>query len=442
MTKNTIANDLLYGRKKICFFGIGYIGFTSAIAYASKGVKVLAYDIEPTRVELFREGKTSVPNLREWLGFDPTVLARHGLLDATTDWQDLIVPENNVFVVAVPTEKNGFPFKDYVMDVLEKIATTKTKHPLILIESTISMNFLPDIIYPILCRGLGLGNFSVGVIPRRDWFDEDSSHTLKNMPRVVGVDNDTMREEIENIVRIVSPDVRRASSCKIACLTKQVENCIRMIEIGTAIQLSNAYPRTGMLEALNLAGQKWNIPTLFGSCRVSGYCLNIAPLYLQLSAEHPEELTLLSAALQTNDNQPAIVAQAIANRGVKKVLILGLSYKADVPVWTESPSIQLSKNLEHLGIETRVHDPYFSAQIIKEKCGIEGVEGDFLQLIPDYDAIVLISGHREYKSIPKTSLLNAMKNTKLIIDNDGSWDRIDFGVIEYQRIGTPGWRGE
>jgi UDP-N-acetyl-D-glucosamine/UDP-N-acetyl-D-galactosamine dehydrogenase len=195
LAKDSIAKDLLYGRKKICYFGIGYIGFTSAIAYASRGVKVLAYDIEHQRVALFKDGRTSVPNLREWLGFDPTIFARHNLLDATTDWHDLIVSKNEIFVIAVPTEKDGFPDASFLSDVLNKISQSKAKHPIIILESTISMKFIPDIIYPILNKGFGEGNFSISVCPRRDWFDEDSSHTLKNMPRIVGVDNEVMRED-------------------------------------------------------------------------------------------------------------------------------------------------------------------------------------------------------------------------------------------------------
>jgi UDP-N-acetyl-D-mannosaminuronate dehydrogenase len=44
-------------QKALSFFGLGYVGLTSAVCFASRGFKVIGFDVDPEKVELVNSGK-------------------------------------------------------------------------------------------------------------------------------------------------------------------------------------------------------------------------------------------------------------------------------------------------------------------------------------------------------------------------------------------------
>jgi len=195
-----------------------------------------------------------------------------------------------------------------------------------------------------------------------------------------------------------------------------------------------------MTEVLKLVGTKWNIGTYHPSFGTGGYCIPLSSQYLLSGTGYPERLSILKAAVDTDSELPVMVADALASRGAKKVGILGLSYKGDLKVHILSPTLKIVSRLKEKGIEAKVHDPYYSENEIKQIVRAESFS--FPEGMKEFDAIVVVAGHREYKAALESTILKCLVNCKLVLDNvEEAWKRIDFpkSGIEYHAAGDRDW---
>lgn len=437
---------LLSGQRLIGVWGTGYIGYSTLVNFAANGVKCLGTDTNPGTVQAVNEGRVPVANLEYWLGFDPKPLVGAGMIRATTDWKELLNDEIAVHMVAIPTEKGDKPWDGALRDVMEKIAQAKPKPDspsLMMIESTLTPNKTDELVIPTLeSANLRVGkDILVGVAPRRDWFISPEKN-LKSLPRVVGGTTPETTELMMQVLSIVCDHLLPAIDHRHAEMVKSIENAFRHVEITLANQLSLAYQNVDMTEVLRLVGTKWNIGTYHPSFGTGGYCIPLSSQYLLSGTGHPERLSILKAAVDTDRELPVVVADALMSRQCKKVGILGLSYKGDLKVHILSPTLKIVSRLKEKGIEVKVHDPYYSENEIMQIAGAEAFS--FPEGMREFDAVVVVAGHRAYKAAPESAILNSLVNCKLVLDNvEEAWKRIDFSAsgIEYHAAGDKGWLG-
>lgn len=438
-----LSEELLTGEKKLGVWGIGFIGFSSMAYFASKGVQCIGTDVDPDKIKLVNKGEIAIPNMEFWLGFDTKPLAKAGLIKATLNWKELLDGTVGVHLICIPTEKEGKPYNDILVDVINKITKIKkTDEPaLVIIESTLTPGTTDNVIIPILQKGgLKVGeDILVGVAPRRDWFISPEKN-LKTLPRVVGGTTPETTKIMKEVLEIVCDTVLPAPDHRHAELVKSIENAYRHVEITLANQLSLAFPHINMREVLRLVGTKWNIGTYHPSFGTGGYCIPLSSQYVLMGAEHPEKLTILNATIETDMKQPYLVAESIIKRGSKKVGILGLAYKGDLKVCVLSPTIKIAEKLMENGIVVKIHDPYYTKEEIKKFSGADTFK--FPEELGEFDTILITSGHRLYSFIPKEKILENLKNCKLIIDNVGIWKDINFGKIKYYMVGEKNWLNE
>ena len=187
-----LVQRLLFGESRIVIFGAGYIGYSTAAFYAKKGVESLLIDIDEAKVEKINKGEPPYPELQGWLGFNVTTVSH--LIEASTQWEQVLDDDVEVVFICVNTERNAEPWTDALKDVAAKIA--ENSDPLlVIIESTMAPGWVEDIVLPLLSR--------VAVAPRRDWFTL-AGLTLETLDRVVGAtDEDTLRDAVE-VLGIVS----------------------------------------------------------------------------------------------------------------------------------------------------------------------------------------------------------------------------------------------
>ncbi|RLG57820.1 MAG: hypothetical protein DRN83_00805 [Hadesarchaea archaeon] len=440
--KKSIKEQLKSGEKKVGIWGLGYIGYSSMAHFAKNGVKCLGTDIVEEKVNAVNEGRIAIPNMEFWLGFDVKPLAEAGLMKATTDCKELINNDVPVQLICVPTEKGAEPYDGILIDVMEKLCGFKDVEtdspPLIIIESTITPDRVEKVVFPIMEKhGIKIGkDMLLGVAPRRDWFVSPEK-TLKTLPRVVGGTTPETTDLMAQVLGIVCDTVLKARDHRHAALVKSVENAYRHLDITLANQLSLAYPDINMREVLELVGTKWNIGTYHPSFGTGGYCIPLAPQYVLTGAKNPDALTLLKAAIESDSKMPIKVAERLIKNGAKNVGILGLAYKGDLKVDVLSPTLKIAKELLKKGITVKVHDPYYTKDEIKRLTGAETF--DFPKGMDEFDAIIIVADHMQYRSIPAKEILSNLKNCKLILDNVGIWNDIEFRNIEYHVAGDGGW---
>ena len=432
---------LLKSKKfKISVWGTGYIGLSTMVYFSKKKINCIGYDVDNKKVRKINSGILPLADLKDWFGFDIKPLVKKKLLKATSNYKDLLSKNCLVHFIAVPTEKDGKPFFKPLLAVLKNIAKIRKSEtkipPIIIVESTLAPQVSDKKIIPFLRKK----NFTIGkdilfsVAPRRDWFIEGGKN-LENLDRVFGSTDKNSASATKNILSIVCKKLHAASSYKVSEMVKSVENAYRHMDITLANQLSLAFPKDNIREVLKLVGTKWNLETYHPGIGTGGYCIPLSSRYILSQVKNLNKLSLLRETIKTDDQMSSVIARSIKKRKLKKIGILGLSYKGDLKVSVMSKVIPLVQSLKRNKLNVKLYDPYFSRSEIKKATGVETFK--FPNGLSKFDCIVVTVDHKQFK-IPTLKLKKYLKNCKLIIDHDGAWKDLNL-KNKYYLTGDSGW---
>jgi nucleotide sugar dehydrogenase len=414
--------------------------------FAEKGIRAIGHDISSEKVETINRGDYIIDDLKAWLDFPVKPLVRKGLMEATIDHMDLAKKDVLVHFIAIPTEKGGRPYfvalKNVIKNISQVIKSQRDPHkPLVIVESTLSPRASDAIVIPSFREfGIEVGrDILYGVAPRRDWF-VDGGKNLSELDRVFGGYDELSSKRMQEVLGIVCKKLHRASNCYVSEMVKSFENAYRHMEITLANQISLAYPSRNIREALELAGTKWNIGTFRPGFGTGGYCIPLSSRYVIDGAEKHSELSILKETIKTDRKINILIAKSMIRKGLKKIAVLGLSYKGNLKVSTLSPTIPFINTLVKRGIDVRVFDPYFSDKEIKRIVNVPTFR--FPEGMRYFDGVVLVVGHDEY-DLPKDRLLRSVGRCKFILDNVGFWAKYKEALmakgIEYHLAGDQNW---
>ena len=432
--------SLLKSKKfKIAVWGTGYIGLSTMVYFAKKKIKCVGYDINKDKIKKINSGTLPLEDLKKWFGFDIKGLVKQNYLKATSNYKNLISEDFLVHFIAIPTERNGKPYYKPLINVLNNISKIKKDRkqtPLVIVESTLAPKVSDKKIIPFLKRKkLIIGkNILLSIAPRRDWFIEGGKN-LENLDRVYGSTDKKSTKVTKDVLSIVCKKLHTASSYKVSEMVKSVENAYRHMDITLANQLSLAFPKDNMREVLKLVGTKWNVEAFHPGIGAGGYCIPLSSRYILSQVKNITKLSLLRETIKTDDGMGKLIANSIAKRGLKKIGILGLSYKGDLKVSVLSKVIPLIKHLTKKRLKVKLYDPYFSKKEIYEAAKVKVF--NFPKDLPNFDCLIISVDHKQFK-IPKKILENHTKNCKLIIDHDGAWKKYNL-KNNYHLSGDDGW---
>tara|TARA_B100000941_G_scaffold277439_1_gene240946 strand:+ start:1281 stop:2594 length:1314 start_codon:yes stop_codon:yes gene_type:complete len=432
--------SLLKSKKfKIAVWGTGYIGLSTMVYFAKKKIKCIGYDINKEKIKKINSGALPLEDLRKWFGFDIRGLVKQNYLKATSNYKNLITKEFLVHFIAIPTEKDGKPYYKPLMSVLNYISKIKQENktpPIVIVESTLAPKVSDKKIIPFLKKKkIIIGkNILLSVAPRRDWFIEGGKN-LENLDRVYGSTDKKSTKVTKDVLSIVCKKLHVASSYKVSEMVKSVENAYRHMDITLANQLSLAFPKDNIREVLKLVGTKWNVEAFHPGIGAGGYCIPLSSRYILSQVKNANKLSLLRETVKTDDGMSKLIANSIAKRGLKKIGVLGLSYKGDLKVSVLSKVIPLIKFLVKKKIKVKLYDPYFSNKEIYDAARVKTFS--FPKDLPNFDGLVLSVDHKQFK-IRKKILEKYLKNCKLIIDHDGAWKKYNL-KNNYHLSGDRGW---
>ena len=432
--------SLLKSKKfKIAVWGTGYIGLSTMVYFAKKKIKCIGYDIDKEKIKKINSGTLPLEDLRKWFGFDIRGLVKQNYLKATSNYKNLITKEFLVHFIAIPTEKNGKPYYKPLMSVLNNISKIKQENrtpPIVIVESTLAPKVSDKKIIPFLKKKkMIIGkNILLSVAPRRDWFIEGGKN-LENLDRVYGSTDKKSTKVTKDVLSIVCKKLHVASSYKVSEMVKSVENAYRHMDITLANQLSLAFPKDNIREVLKLVGTKWNVEAFHPGIGAGGYCIPLSSRYILSQVKNANKLSLLRETVKTDDGMSKLIANSIAKRGLKKIGVLGLSYKGDLKVSVLSKVIPLIKFLIKKKIKVKLYDPYFSNKEIYDAARVKTFS--FPKDLPNFDGLILSVDHKQFK-IRKKILKKYLKNCKLIIDHDGAWKKYNL-KNNYHLSGDRGW---
>ncbi|MHA1569108.1 MAG: nucleotide sugar dehydrogenase, partial [Alphaproteobacteria bacterium] len=186
-------------------------------------------------------------------------------------------------------------------------------------------------------------------------------------------------------------------------------------------------------DVLAAAGTKWNFLD-FTPGLVGGHCIGVDPYYLahvaQEMGHHPE---IILAGRRINDGMGDYVARQVAGelaaaisdyRGRKgrtapKVLVLGLTFKENVPDLRNSKVIDIIEGLRDRGCEVTVHDPLADAAEAKAEYGVDLLAD--LAAARGFDCLVGAVPHDGYREFTPARFAEMLVPGGLVADVKDMW---------------------
>jgi UDP-N-acetyl-D-galactosamine dehydrogenase len=411
-------------RRKIGVVGLGYVGLPVAIAFGKTGALVLGFDIDGRRVEELRNYFDRTLEVSE------TELREINII-LSADITDL--RQIDFFIVTVPTPVDGMnrPDMSSVLAASSVVGGVLKKGDIVVYESTVYPGATEDECIPLLEKTSGLRSgldFHVGYSPERI-NPGDPQRRFENVTKVVSAqDAETLETVAEVYSTVVKAGVHRAPSIKVAEAAKVIENTQRDLNIALINELAMIFKLLDIdtSDVLTAAGTKWNF-LKFRPGLVGGHCVGVDPYYLTYRAElagyHPQ---VVLAGRRVNDYMGAWIAQEcvkniLTHGDGKTVVILGATFKENVPDIRNSKVMDIVSELESFGVIVYLADPLADPAECKRGYGIKLIS---LADLPPADAVILAVAHDEYKRGGWTLVNGRLKSTGgLVMDIKAVLDR-------------------
>jgi UDP-N-acetyl-D-galactosamine dehydrogenase len=413
----------------IVVVGLGYVGLPLAVALA-RSFEVTGLDIDAGRVEQLKSG------------FDRTNEVATDAL-AASPLRLTASPEEcrgaGIYIVTVPTpvDAQNRPDLGPVIGATRTVAglLDPAASPIVVYESTVYPGVTEETCGPLIeeVSGLARGrDFFLGYSPERI-NPGDREHTVDRIVKVIAGENEDVTERLAALYGAVTEaGVFRARSIKTAEAAKVIENAQRDINIAFMNEITQIFARLdiSIWDVLEAAGTKWNF-LKFQPGLVGGHCIGVDPYYLSHRAQELGlEPNVILAGRSINDRMGAWVADELhARRGGKagSALVLGLTFKENVPDLRNSKVIDVVRRLEALGHDVTVHDPHADAAEARHEYGLELPEG---ALDGRYDLVVAAVPHATYAELADERLAGLVAEGGLFADLKNLFARRPLAGVE------------
>ncbi len=404
---------------RIAVIGLGYVGLPLATAL-SEHFETLGYDIDAARIDELKAGHDRTGEL------SPGRLAgaRLGLSADVADLEGA-----DIFVVAVPTplDAENRPDLGALLAASETVGARLGSGAVVVYESTVWPGVTEEICVPVLERASGLAagtDFHVGYAPER-MNPGDPAHGIAHITKVVAGQTPEVAERLAGLYGALNGgNVFIARDIRTAEAAKAIENAQRDINIAFINEVAQLFSTLGLSthDVLDAARTKWNFLD-FTPGLVGGHCIGVDPYYLaHRAAEVGHDPQIILAGRRTNDAMGAFVADQIERRlGAAEgpVLILGVTFKENVPDVRNSQVPGVVAQLAARGIETAVHDPIADADEVKTRHGIRLLPG--LEGAGPYACVLGAVAHAPYRAFTSATFASLLRPGGLVVDIKNMW---------------------
>ena len=423
-------------KPRIAVIGLGYVGLPLAVALA-RHFQVLGFDINQERV---KELKAGVDRTNE---VEPEIL-KEVKLKVSAETSDLRACEVFIITVPTPVDESNRPDLGPVKSACRTVGKAMSKGAIVVLESTVYPGVTEDICGPLLAEVSGLKcgkDFFLGYSPERI-NPGDREHTVDRITKVVSGQTPEVAEKLAHIYgKATTGGAFMAANIKTAEAAKVIENAQRDINIAFINEVTMIFNRLGIsvFDVLDAARTKWNFLP-FTPGLVGGHCIGVDPFYLadlaQRLGHHPE---VILAGRRINDSMGGYVADKIARklasrgRAVNaKVLVLGLTFKENVPDLRNSKVIDIIRGLTEWGHRVDVHDPHADPAEAKHEYGVTLMGS--LKGKKGYDCIVGAVSHKEYAGFKDADFKALLGKSGLVADVKGMWRKREMpdGIERWQ----------
>ena len=394
--------------ESIAIIGLGYVGLPLCLQFVRSGQTVLGIDIDQRKVDQLNAGESYIRHI----GSAPVAAAiATNRFHSTIDFSEIAEVDAVIICVPTPLGKNREPDLSFVKSTAQSIGQHLTPNTLVVLESTTYPGTTEEVLGPILesASGLEAGkDFHLAFSPEReDPGNPDSA--VGKVPKVVGGMTEECLKRATMLYSHAVETVVPVSSCRTAEATKLTENIFRSVNIALVNELKVVFEAMGVdiWEVIDAAKTKpFGFMPFYPGPGLGGHCIPIDPFYLTWKArEYGLSTRFIELAGEINTAMPKYVVSKVADalnangRAVKgsKILVVGLSYKANVDDTRESPSFVLMELLESRGADVAYYDPHVPV-IPKTReharwMGVKSIEWSE-STISSFDAVLISTAHK------------------------------------------------
>jgi len=409
--------------------GLGYVGLPLVLLFEEEGFPVIGFDVDVNKTSALNRGESyikhiGVERISKAFSTDRVV--------ATTNFERLAECDAVIICVPTPLGVHREPDLKYIRMTAEAIAERIRPGQLIVLESTT---------YPGTTREELLTRFEKkGVVCGRDYFlafspeREDPGNeqfNTRTIPKIVGAIDAPSLAAGEALYASVIDRVVTVSSAEVAESAKLLENIFRAVNIALVNEMKVVFDRMGIdvWEVIDAAKTKpFGFMPFYPGPGLGGHCIPLDPFYLTWkAAEYGTWARFIELAGEINTSMPRYVidrtTEAVNKIGKSivgaKVLVLGLSYKADIDDDRESPSFELIELLQERGAIVAYCDPFVPTARRGRKHDIN------LSSVPctpeefaNYDAVLISTAHSQFADPKLYASAKQVIDTRNVVPRD------------------------
>ena len=395
-------------RHDVVVVGLGYVGLPLAQAAVGAGLSVAGLDASASVVASLAGGRSHVDDLSDE---DVTKMVCAGF-EPTTDPSCLADTSAVVVCVPTPLGSEGGPDLSAVRSAMTELARHLAPGTLVVLESTTYPGTTDEVVRPILeSGGLRAGlDFPLAFSPER--VDPgNTAYGISNTPKVVGGHTPACTDAAVAFYSLFVDTVVPTRGTREAETAKLLENTYRHINIALVNEMARFCHDLDidLWEVIAAARTKpFGFQAFYPGPGVGGHCIPIDPNYLSHNVRtrlgYP--FRFVELAQEINASMPAYVARRVqdalnddgtALRGAR-VLLLGVTYKADIADQRESPAVPVARRLLEQGAALSFHDPLIAHwdELGPELGDAATSVADLEAAVADADVVVLLQHHRDY----------------------------------------------
>lgn len=400
--------------------GLGYVGLPLAREATRAGLSVAGLDVSADVVASLSAGRSHVDDLSDADVADMLAAGFRPSTDAA------VLDDADAVAICVPTPlaAGGGPDLGAVEAAVTVVAEHLHEGMLVVLESTTYPGTTDEVVRPVL-EGSGLvagRDFHLAFSPERI----DPGNPVwgpHNTPKVVGGHTSRCADRAEQLYRKVTTTVVRTRGTREAETAKLLENTYRHINIALVNEMARFCHELhiDLWDVIAAAATKpFGFQPFYPGPGVGGHCIPIDPNYLSHNVRtrlgYP--FRFVELAQEINATMPAYVVRRVqdALNARRKplagsgVLLLGVTYKANIADERESPAVPLARGLLAQGAVVRYHDPHvphWSRMADRVERVTDPVAG-----AGEADVVVLVQHHDEYDLVALAEAADCLLDTR------------------------------
>jgi GDP-mannose 6-dehydrogenase len=356
---------------QIAIYGLGYVGLTAAACLAKSGHKVIGIEVSEAKVADLKAGRCPIaePGLPELLSEG----LKNNLFDVRQSAGD-IINECDMAIVCVgtPSGADGSHNMTYISEVSRQIAaaiTTNRPQPLTVVyRSTIRPGTVEELITPIFEAELnGRMSAAVELVYNPEFLREATAiRDYFNPPKIVIGTADGLPSRNMDIMYEGIDAPRFYTRFRESEFTKFVDNTWHAAKVTFANEIGRIAVKLGIsarkVHEIFVSDTKLNISPYYmrPGGAFGGSCLPKDVRALQyIAADVGAQTVLVDSLLRSNDSHKYFLFQHVTKDVAPgaRVLMAGLSFKANSDDLRESANVDMARKLLDAGYQLSVYDP-------------------------------------------------------------------------------------